>query len=325
MQYNHLGQSGLKISQFSFGSWLTFGDTLYVADAKRCMQYAYEQGINFFDNAEVYADGQSEIIMGEALKDFRREDIVVSTKIFWSGKGVNDVGLSRKHLIEATKNSLKRLQLEYVDLLYCHRPDPNTPIVETVRAMDYLISQGYAFYWGTSEWSAKEIESAYEIAEKYGLIPPTMEQPEYNLFSRKRVEEEYLPLYKKYGMGTTTWGPLASGVLTGKYNNGISPESRLARGPQWRKEDMQKRIEKVKILMPISEKLGCTISQMALAWCLKNPYVSSVIIGASNIDQLKENLKSLTVLELLDDEICKKIESIATIEPMTTDAGSTSE
>ncbi len=313
MQYNRLGKSGLKISELSFGSWLTFGATLDIKDAKRCMHYAYEQGVNFFDNAEAYAKGQAEVVMGEALKEFRRESLVISTKIFWGGEGPNDIGLSRKHLLEATKNSLKRLQLEYVDLLYCHRPDPNTPLEETVLAMDHLIRQGYAFYWGTSEWSAVELEAAYQLAKEMNCIPPTMEQPEYNLFHRQRVENEYAPLYKKYGLGTTIWGPLAFGLLTGKYNNGIPADSRLGRSPEWRKPDMEQKIAKVKQLVPIAEAMGCSLPQLGLAWCLKNPNVNSVIVGASNIEQLTENRKAVVIKDKLNSEILTKIQQITNI------------
>lgn len=308
MQYRHLGRAGIKISALSFGSWLTFGDQLGVKEAKACMKYAYEKGVNFFDTAEVYAQGQAEIIMGEALKEFKREDLVISTKLFWGGNGPNDVGLSRKHLLEGTKNSLKRLQLDYVDLIYCHRPDPNTPIEETVWAMDYLVRAGYAFYWGTSEWSAEQINQAYEIAQQHQCIPPTMEQPQYNLFHRQRVEEEYAPLYSKYQLGTTIWSPLDKGVLSGKYNLGIPSHSRLDIQPQWRGQDLEKRIEKVKALVPIAENLGCSLAQLAIAWCLKNPNVSSVILGASKVTQLEENLKALEVVERIDEGIMKTIE-----------------
>ena len=310
MNYNYLGNSGLKISELSFGSWLTFGDTVDTRLAKQCLHEAFEYGVNFFDNAEVYANGQSEIVMGEALKDFRRESLIVSTKIFWSGDAPNDVGLSRKHLIEATKNSLKRMQLEYVDLLYCHRPDPNTPIEETVRAMDYLVRNGYAFYWGTSEWSAAELEQAYTLSKELGCIPPTMEQPQYNVFHRERVEQEYQPLYKKYGLGTTIWGPLASGLLTGKYNNGIPTESRLGRAPEWRTPDMEQRIVKIKQLATIAEEMGCSLAHLAIAWCLKNPDVSTVIIGASNLVQLRENLGALEVKSKLTNHFLNKIDTI---------------
>jgi voltage-dependent potassium channel beta subunit len=280
------------------------------------MHHAFENGINFFDNAEVYAAGESEKIMGEVIKDFRREDLVVSTKIFWSGQGPNDTGLSRKHLIEATKNSLKRLQLEYVDLLYCHRPDPSTPIAETVMAMDYLVRNGYAFYWGTSEWSADQIEMAFNLAKELNCIPPTMEQPEYNMLHRHRVEQEYAPLYKKYGLGTTIWSPLAFGLLTGKYNEGIPKNSRLAIEPSLRKADMEQRVQKVRLLTPIAQELNCTMAQLALAWCLKNPFVSTVILGATSIAQLDDNLQAAAVKTLLTEEIMQKIDKILKQSPV---------
>jgi voltage-dependent potassium channel beta subunit len=310
MQYNRLGKAGIKISELSYGSWLTFGGKLGVNEAKACIHYAFEQGINFFDNAEVYANGESETIMGKILKDFRREDLVVSTKIFWGGEGPNDTGLSRKHFMEGTKNALKRLQLEYVDLLYCHRPDPNTPIEETVRAMDSLVRAGYAFYWGTSEWSAEEIETAHQLANEFNCIPPTMEQPQYNLFHRNRVEQEYAPLYKKYEMGTTIWSPLASGILSGKYNQGIPANSRLGLDPRWRAPDMQQRIEKAKKLAVIAKELDCTLSQLSLAWCLKNPHVSTVIIGATTVEQLRENLGAAAIKDKLTNQVIKQIESV---------------
>ncbi|MBA2655659.1 MAG: aldo/keto reductase [Tatlockia sp.] len=313
MQYNYLGKSGLQISELSLGSWLTFGNQLGIDNARQCMRYAFEQGINFFDNAEVYAQGESEKIMGQVLKDFKREDIVVSTKIFWGGEKSNAIGLSRKHLIEGTKNSLERLQLDYVDLLYCHRPDPNTPIEETVRAMDYLINSGKAFYWGTSEWSAEQIVSAHEAAKAMNCIPPTMEQPEYNLFHRHRVELEYKPLYDRYGLGTTIWSPLASGLLTGKYNKEIPADSRLGKEPQWRSQDMNERIEKVKNLVPIARALNCTLAQLALAWCLTNPKVSSVIVGASSLNQLRENLKAIDLKKQLTPDLIATIESFTKI------------
>jgi voltage-dependent potassium channel beta subunit len=235
---------------------------------------------------------------------------VISTKIFWGGNGPNDVGLSRKHLIEGTKNSLKRLQLDYVDLLFCHRPDPNTPIEETVRAMDHIINAGLAFYWGTSEWSAKEIEEAHKIAQAIHAIPPTMEQPEYNMFHREKVEEEYLPIYKSYGMGTTIWSPLDLGILTGKYNNGIPEDSRFHRHPDLASRLSPEKIKKVIALEEIAGDLGCKMSQLALAWCLKCPYVSSVITGASNADQVKENIAAIEVKNKLTDEVMSRISGI---------------
>jgi len=310
MQYRQLGNAGLKVSELSFGSWLTFGDQIGIEGANACMRYAYEQGVNFFDNAEVYANGKAEEIMGQALKSFRRESLVVSTKIFWGGEGPNDVGLSRKHLLEGTRNSLKRLQLEYVDLLFCHRPDPSTPIEETVRAMDHLVRSGQALYWGTSEWSAQEIESAYQIAEQLGCIPPSMEQSLYNLFHRRRVEEEYTSLYKKYGMGLTTFSPLASGVLSGKYNKGTPKDSRLGKHPVWRSKDAEQRIQKVIALEPVAKSLQCTLSQLAIAWCLKNNNVSSVILGATNLKQLQENLAAVEVAERITEEELKAIAQI---------------
>lgn len=310
MEYRQLGKSGLKISSLSFGSWLTFGDQIGVQEAKVCMRYAFENGINFFDNAEVYANGKAEEIMGDVLKDFRRESFVVSTKIFWGGDGPNDVGLSRKHVLEGTRNSLKRLKLDYVDLLYCHRPDPSTPIEETVRAMDYLVRSGQALYWGTSEWSAEEIESAHQISKELGCIPPTVEQPQYNLFHHQRVEEEYAPLCAKYGMGLTTFSPLAFGILSGKYNQGMPAGSRLAENPMWRSEDMEQRIQKARALLPIAESLNCTLSQLAIAWCLKNIHVSSVIVGASNLEQLKENMLALPVVENLNEKILGEIKKL---------------
>src|SRR6056297_1640638 len=228
MKYNKLGKSGLKVSEMSFGSWLTFGNQLDVQKVKDTMKEAFKNGVNFFDNAEAYASGLSESLMGMALKEYRRTDLVVSTKIFWGGDGPNDMGVSRKHLLEGTWNSLKRLQLDYVDLVYCHRPDPDTPIEETVFAMDYLIRNGLALYWGTSEWEADQIEEAYKIAEKRNLIAPTMEQPQYNMFVREKIDKQFVPLFEKYGLGTTTWSPLASGLLTGKYNDGIPENSRLS-------------------------------------------------------------------------------------------------
>lgn len=310
MKYNNLGTSGLKVSELSYGSWLTFGGTLDAKEVKACMHRARDLGVNFFDNAEVYAKGVSEDLMGQALKDFRREDLVVSTKIFWGGDGPNDSGLSWKHLVEGTKNSLKRLNLEYVDLLFCHRPDPTTPIEETVRAMDYLIKSGHAFYWGTSEWGATELEEAFDIAETYGCIRPVVEQPQYNMLHRERMEVEYLPIFEKYGIGTTIWSPLASGVLTGKYNNGIPAGSRLEKHEWLRERITPQIVEKLKKLEVVAKDLGATLSQLAIAWCLCNPNVSTVILGATSVKQLDENVQALAIRDAIKPDVLRKIDGI---------------
>jgi voltage-dependent potassium channel beta subunit len=318
MKYRQLGKSGLKISELALGSWLTFGEKLGLKESKTCIHYAYEQGINFFDTAEVYSNGAAEEMVGSVLKAFRRESLVVATKIFWGGEGPNDVGLSRKHLIEGTKNSLKRLQLDYVDLLYCHRPDPATPIEETLRAMDYLVRAGLVFYWGTSEWPAQDIDTAYQLAKELGCTPPSMEQSQYNLFHRHRIEEEYAALYSQYQMGTTTFAPLAFGLLSGKYNDSMPLNARLTRYPQWCSSDMEKRIAKVKHLIPLAKKLDASLAQLAIAWCLKKNNISSVILGTSSLDQLKENLASLSVAEKLSDSIIEEIEAITFIKAEAT-------
>ena len=284
MEYRRLGRSGIKVSALSFGSWLTFGDRLGEQEAKALMRQASDAGVNFFDNAEVYGDGRSEEIMGAALKDFRRESLVVSTKLFWGGKGPNDNGLSRKHILEGTNASLKRMRLDYVDLLYCHRADPDTPLSETILAMDQVVRSGKALYWGTSEWSAAEIDEAHRIAKEWGCIPPTMEQPQYNLFVRRRFEIEYAPLFERYGMGATIWSPLASGMLTGKYNDQIPRGSRLA-GQVWLMERWtDERKEKVSALAVVAALFGASCAQLAIAWCLRRPHVSSVILGATSKD-----------------------------------------
>jgi len=316
MEYRSLGKAGLKLSALSFGSWITFGTSLDENEAKLCIKTAFDHGINFFDNAETYAGGLSETIMGKVIKDYRREDLVISTKLFWGGKGVNDVGLSRKHLVEGIKNSLKRLQLDYVDLIYCHRPDPFTPIEETVRAMDWIIQQGYAFYWGTSEWKAEDIEKAFEIANRIHAIPPSMEQPEYNLFHRNRVENEYNPLYHKYQLGLTTWSPLNLGILSGKYNEGIPPGSRLDANPKLKAQLNEEKIHVVKSLAILANDLNCTLPQLAIAWCLKNPHVSSVITGATHKQQIEENLKALEVIKHLTKDVMDSIDAILQGRPI---------
>lgn len=310
MEYRHLGKAGIKVSALSFGSWITFGSALDVQGVKQCMKVAHDFGVNFFDNAEAYASGASEYLMGEAIKDYRREDLVISTKIFWGGKGPNDSGLSWKHLVEGTKQSLRRLNLEYVDLLYCHRPDPLTPVEESVRAIDVLIKQGLVFYWGTSEWRASEIEAAYEIAYGIGATPPSMEQPEYNMFKRERVEAEYQGVCQKYGLGLTTWSPLDSGILTGKYNEGIPENSRLHLHHELRNRLSDKKIAKVKALQKIAHEVGCSLSQLSIAWCLMNDQVSSVITGATSPHQVEENMMALQVKHQLTDAIMDEIEGV---------------
>lgn len=313
MKYNNLGKAGIKVSELAFGSWLTFGKEIDQNSAKTLMRKAFDCGVNFFDNAEVYGEGQSEVIMGQALKDFRREDLVISTKIFWGGKGPNDEGLSRKHIIEGTRNSLKRMQLEYVDLLFCHRPDPRTPIEETVRAMDYIVRQGQAFYWGTSEWPAALIEEAYLWAAQLECVPPVMEQPQYNMLARERFEREYAPLFKKYGLGTTIWSPLASGILSGKYADGIPKASRLSQHAWLRDKLTPKVNEVVKQIAKLASEVGCSMAQLSIAWCLKNVNVSSVILGATNLKQLEENLNAASVRDKLTPELMAKINSILTV------------
>lgn len=323
MQYRHLGSAGLQISALSFGAWITFGDQMDEDVAYECMEAAYDAGVNFFDNAESYAQGSAETIMGKVLKrsGWKRSDLVVSTKIFWGGKGPNDLGLSRKHIFEAARASLARLQLDYVDLIYCHRPDVQTPVEETVRAMNYLIDHGMALYWGTSEWTPERIREAYDVARRERLAPPQMEQPQYNMFHRRRVEIELAPLYIEMGLGTTIWSPLASGLLTGKYHQGIPPGTRLSLpGYEWLKEryateEVKKEIAKVKELTPIAKELGCTMAQLAIAWCLKNPNVSSVITGASKPSQVVENMKAMDVLPKLTDQVAARIEGILENKP----------
>lgn len=324
MEYRFLGNSGLKVSALSLGAWVTYGGQVGEQIAYDCMTAAYEAGVNFFDNAEAYADGNAEIVMGNVLKrtGWKRSDLVISTKIFWGGEGPNNTGLSRKHILEGTQASLKRLQLDYVDLIFCHRPDQDTPIEETVRAMTHVINQGWAFYWGTSEWSAIEIRQAYDIARREHLIPPTMEQPQYHMFHRERFEREYARLYKEIGLGTTIWSPLASGLLTGKYNDGMPEGTRATMaGYEWLKEHFEsdtarQQIEKVRRLTKeVAEPLGCTMAQLALAWCLKNPNVSTVITGASKNSQVHENLKALDVAAQLTDEVTAKIEEILGNKP----------
>jgi voltage-dependent potassium channel beta subunit len=322
MEYRYLGHSGLKVSELSFGSWVTFGTQLGVDLARECMAAAYGEGVNYFDNAESYAHGQSEIVMGKALKElgWRRGSYLVSTKFFWGlDDGPNEKNtLNRKRLLEAIDGSLTRLQLDYVDLVFCHRPDPNTPIEETVWAMHDIVSRGKALYWGTSEWSAAEIMEAWQIADKHHLHKPTMEQPQYNMFNRQKVEQEFARLYQDLGLGTTTWSPLASGMLTGKYLNGLPADSRAnLKDYEWLKKAVTDpdRISKVKELASIAADLGVSMTQMALAWCLKNPHVSTVITGASRVEQVRENMGSSGVVEKLTPEVMTRIDEVLGNKP----------
>ncbi|KAF0109100.1 MAG: putative oxidoreductase [Anaerolineaceae bacterium] len=324
MQYRRLGRSGLKVSELSFGSWVTFGNQMDESPARECMAAAYDAGVNFFDNAEVYASGQSETVMGAVLKKlgWRRGSYLVSTKFYWGlHNGTNEKNtLNRKRLLEAMDGSLRRLQLDYVDLVFCHRADPETPIEETVWAMHDMVARGKAVYWGTSEWSAAEIMAAWQIADKHHLHKPVMEQPQYNMLMREKVEREYARLYTDLGLGLTTWSPLASGLLTGKYNDGIPADSRAnLKGYQWLKPSITdpKRIETVKKLVPIAADLGVSMAQMAIAWCLKNPNVSTVITGASRVAQVEENMKALDVVEKLTPEIMARIEEALGNKPET--------
>jgi voltage-dependent potassium channel beta subunit len=317
MNYRQLGKTGLRVSELSFGSWVTFHNQAGVDSAVEMMTAAYEHGVNFFDNAEVYAGGKSESVMGEALKKlgWRRGSYLVSTKIYWGlHDNVNEKNtLNRKRLIEGINGSLERLQMDYVDLFYCHRPDATTPIEETVWAMHNIIEWGKALYWGTSEWSAAEIIEAIQIAERHHLHKPVVEQPQYNLFERERLEGDYVRFYQEYGYGTTTWSPLASGLLSGKYNKGIPKDSRAAlKGYDWLETRMKdkERLDKVSALEPIAKELDATISQLALAWCLKNPFVSTVITGASRVEQVHENMKAGEIAQKITPEIMNQIDVI---------------
>ena len=317
MEYRHLGRAGIRVSELSFGSWVTFSNQADVKAAADMMSAAYDAGVNFFDNAEVYAGGKSEEVMGAALKKlgWRRGSYLVSTKFYWGlFDGVNERNtLNRKRLLEGINGSLQRLQLEYVDLIYCHRPDPFTPIEETVWAMHNIIEQGRAFYWGTSEWAASDIVQAIEIAERHHLHKPVMEQPQYNLFERARFGKDYERVYKEYGYGATTWSPLASGLLTGKYSNGIPKDSRAAlKGYNWLHKRMtdQEKLAKVKALEPIAKELDCTLAQLSIAWCLKNPFISTVITGASRVEQVYENMKAAEVAPKISPEIMERIDTI---------------
>lgn len=323
MEYRRLGKSGLKVSEFSFGSWVTFGKQVDQGDARALMTRAYDAGINFFDNAEGYEAGESEKLMGDALKalGWGRDSYIVSSKVFWGGSKPTQKGLSAKHVTEACHAALKRLQVEHLDLYFCHRPDIDTPIEETVRAMHNLVTQGKVLYWGTSEWSAQQLTEAWGVARAYGLTPPTMEQPQYNMFVRQKVEADYLPLYDLFGLGTTIWSPLASGMLTGKYNNGVPNDARInLPGYEWLKKDFESaegkaRLEKVKALAKLADAAGLSITHMALLWCLRTPHVSTVILGASRMSQLDDNLAALENRHKLTPDLIEKIEAVLANKP----------
>ncbi len=322
MEYRRLGKSGLKVSEFSYGSWVTFAKQVDVQPAKAMLTAAYDAGINFFDNAEGYEQGKSELVMGQAIQElgWGRDSYIVSSKVFWGGAKPTQRGLSAKHVTEACHAALKRLRVDHLDLYFCHRPDIDTPIVETVRAMHNLIAQGKVLYWGTSEWSGQQITEAHATAERWGLTPPTMEQPQYNLFERDKVERDYTPVYD-LGLGTTIWSPLASGLLTGKYNDGVPQDSRMALpGYEWLKDMVNSdagkaKLEKVKALAKIAGDAGLTVTNMALLWCLRNPNVSTVILGASRISQLTDNLAALDQKAKLTDDVVAAIETVMANKP----------
>ncbi len=330
MEYRRLGKSGLKVSALSFGSWVTFSTQADVDLAAEMMAAAYDAGVNFFDNAEVYAHGKSEEIMGAALKKlgWRRDSYSLSSKVMFGSPAdpaPTQRGLSRKHIMEACHQAMDRMQVDYLDLYFCHRPDPEVPIEEVVRSMNTLIEQGKIFYWGTSEWSAQQLMEAHSVARQYNLIPPSMEQPQYHMFHRERFEVEYGRLYETIGLGTTIWSPLASGLLTGKYNNGIPEDTRMTLpGYEWLRdmlesEEGQKRLQSVRKLVPIAEELGTKMPHLALAWCLKNPNVSTVITGASKVSQVEENMKALDLVPQLTDDVMEKIEAVLDNKPKPMD------
>ncbi|MGB7341593.1 MAG: aldo/keto reductase [Phototrophicaceae bacterium] len=321
MEYRRLGSSGLKVSALSYGAWVSFSTQLGVDGALEIMSLAYDNGVNFFDNAEVYARGDAETIMGEVFKraGWRRDSYIVSSKVFGGAienPGPTQRGLSRKHIFDACHQAMERLQVDYLDLYFCHRPDREVPMEETVRAMTDLIQQGKVMYWGTSEWTAQELMEAHSVARQYGLVPPTMEQPQYNMFHRERFEVEYNRLYSEIGLGTTIWSPLASGVLTGKYNNGIPDDSRMAlEGYGWLRDmfnsdEGQARLEKVREMTTFAKDLGASMAQLALAWTLKNPNVSTAITGATKTSQLEDNLKAIDLVAKLDDSVMATLEGI---------------
>ena len=326
MEYRRLGGSGLKVSALSYGAWVSFSTQLGVEKAQEIMTYCYDNGVNFFDNAEAYAHGEAETIMGEVFKrtGWRRDSYIVSSKVFGGAipnPGPTQRGLSRKHIFDACYQAMERLQVDYLDLYFCHRPDREVPMEETVRAMTDLINQGKVMYWGTSEFTAQELMEAHSVARQYNLIPPTMEQPQYNMFHRQRFEVEYNRLYSEIGLGTTIWSPLASGVLTGKYNDGIPDDSRMAlESYGWLRkmlesDEGQARLEKVRELTKVAEGLGASMAQLALAWTLKNPNVSTAITGATKLSQIEDNLKAVDLVAQLTDDVMETIEGILDNKP----------
>ena len=318
MNYRRLGKTGLKVSELSYGSWVTFSFQLKLDDATNMMKLAYDQGINFFDNAEAYASGESEIIMGKALKKlgWSRDSFIISSKVFWGGEKPTQRGLSHKHVMDACNAALKRLQLDYLDLYFCHRPDPETPIEETVRAMHTLVMQGKICYWGTSEWSAKEIKEAYKISKDLNLTPPSMEQPQYNMFEREKMETEYSELFKNEKMGTTIWSPLASGLLTGKYIKGMPANTRTSLKnykfikDSFESEEYKVKHQKVEELYNFAQRLDIPLPNLALGWCLKNDNVSTVILGASKTEQLSQNLNTLDYMKIINEDVMREVEKI---------------
>lgn len=325
MEYRYMGKTGLQLSVLSFGSWVSFHKQINDSVADELMGIAYDNGVNFFDNAEVYALSESEKMMGRVLKkkNWDRTSYTVSSKAFWGWRGKenkpNQTGLSRKHLLEACHEALQRLQLDYLDLYFCHRPDKKVPIEEVVWTMHNLIQQGKILYWGTSEWSGVEIMEAHRVAHQYGLIGPTVEQPQYNLFERNKIENEYLMVFNTVGMGTTIWSPLASGLLSGKYNNGIPEDSRFAiEGFDWLKDRWMKEnfLEKINKLGKLAGELGISMAQLSIAWCIKNPDVTTAILGASKKEQLLENLKTLDAVDKLTDDVMKQIDEIVQTKPV---------
>lgn len=317
MEYRRLGQSGLMVSALSYGSWITF-DSQSAQLQKQCMHAAYDAGVNFFDNAEVYSNGESEVVMGNILKEagWSRDSYIISSKVFWGGNKPTQKGLSRKHIVDACHAALKRLQVDYLDLYFCHRPDMNTPVEETVRTMNDLIHQGKILYWGTSEWPADLITQAHAVAKENRLVGPTMEQPQYNMLHRERMEKEYLRLFKNFGMGTTIWSPLASGILTGKYVNGIPDGSRFSKpGMEWLRDiylsdNVDSLNQKVRKLMKLSQDLGLSLPQLGIAWCLENSNVSTVILGASRLEQLQETMKAEALRSKFTSSVMSEIDQI---------------